>query len=93
MERLDLENHTWAQFSHFSKKPEEDIEVLQDTFAVQADSSRIVVFGGRNENGFKVDDAFVFQDLGIETLGVPNKRLAEVRSLAEEKRTIFGFAG
>lgn len=71
-----------------------NLSLLYQSLACQINEKQIVIFGGRNINGFKVDSMMVFDVNDEEKSNLSKTRLfGTIEDSVDDKRNILSFAG
>lgn len=93
IERYSPIYNEWTLIHH-TEKINTSIPLLYESLCCQINKDQILVFGGRNVNGYKSDTIFVFEVGDEEKSSISRSRVfGKVKNCADEKRQILSFAG
>lgn len=86
--------NVWWIVRYSNTEGDNDLSLLYQSNACQINEKQIIIFGGRNMNGFKVDSLMIFDVNEEEKSTLSKTRLfGSIETDANEPKNILSFAG
>lgn len=94
IERYDLSGNVWWIVRYSNTEGDNNLSLLYQSLACQINDKQILIFGGRNLNGYKIDSLLVFDVNEEEKSTLSKTRLfGTIENGYDAKKKLLSFSG